>query len=72
MLDDGKLATYAQWFAAALRVIGPMSHGQVVGRMLRVVRLDVRDADTVIAYALAKGILEADGPLLRAVRECPR
>jgi hypothetical protein len=68
MLDDSQLATYAQGFAAALRVIGPASQGQVVGRMLRVLRLDVRDAESVIAYALANGILEVDGDLLRAVK----
>jgi hypothetical protein len=65
-MEDAELATYAKGIAGALRVIGPTPRGQVLG-MLAALHLLPREQHAVVAYALANGILGADGDDLRAV-----
>jgi hypothetical protein len=65
-MDEADLATYAKGIAGALRVIGATPREQVLG-MLAALHLLPREQHAVIAYALANGILGAEGDDLRAV-----
>jgi hypothetical protein len=65
-MDAADLATYAKGMAAALRVIGATPQEQVHG-MLAALHLLPNERRAVIDYALANGLLVADGRHLRAV-----
>jgi hypothetical protein len=65
-MEDPDLATYAKGIAGALRVIGPTPREQVLGMLAALHLLPVEQV-AVIDYALANGILAADGDVLRAI-----
>jgi hypothetical protein len=65
-MEAADLATYAKGIAGALRVIGPTPREHVLG-MLAALHLLPPEQNEVVDYALASGILAAQGNDLRAV-----
>jgi len=66
LVEEAELATYAKGMAAVLRVLEPTPR-QPVHDMLPGLHLLPREQQAVVEYALANGILGAEGYNLRAV-----
>jgi hypothetical protein len=64
-MEAADLATYAKGMAGALRVIGPTPRERVLA-MLAALDLLPHEPPVVVEYALANGILIAEGDDLRA------